>query len=76
MMASSFRTLFRSLVPCLLLVTAAVGGFVAFALPAAVAAEGANPAPASLASGVQPGAPPALAILFTGEVIGWTEPCG
>jgi len=48
----------------------------AFALPAAVAAEGANPSPASLASGVQPGAPPALAILFTGEVIGWTEPCG
>jgi len=75
MMASSFRTLFRSLVPCLL-VTAAVGGFVAFALSAAVAAEGANPAPASLAPGVQPGAPPALAILFTGEVIGWTEPCG
>jgi len=55
----------------------AVAGWLGFpAIPAALAAQGGSPAPNNLASGVQPGPPPALAILYTDEVIGWTEPCG
>ena len=30
----------------------------------------------SRGSAVQGGPPPQLAVLFTGEVMGWTEPCG
>lgn len=76
MMASSVRTLSRSLCGILLL-PMAVAGWLGFpAIPAALAAQGGSSAPNTLASGVQPGPPPALTIFYTDEVIGWTEPCG
>ena len=34
------------------------------------------PPPSARAAAVQGGPPPALALMFTGEVMGWTEPCG
>ncbi len=37
----------------------------------------ATPAAAQQASGlIKPGAPPALEVLYTGDVIGYLDPCG
>jgi hypothetical protein len=34
------------------------------------------PPVAARGTAVQGGPPPSLALMFTGEVMGWTEPCG
>ncbi|MCI0568889.1 MAG: hypothetical protein L0Z52_12000 [Acidobacteria bacterium] len=67
----------RSLGTFLLLSAGVVCWLYLLALPVALAAEAAvNPGAGPQVSGVQPGPPPPLTILFTGEVTGWTEPCG
>ena len=43
---------------------------------AVLASEGSDDGKNPQAIGVQPGPPPELTVLFTGEVMGWTEPCG
>lgn len=56
----------------------AVLGMLALVPPfsAVPAAEVSQAGPSPQAVGVPPGPPPQLTVLFTGEVAGWTEPCG
>ena len=56
---------------------ALAGLALAFSLALLDSVSGSETLPTSpYGAAVQGGPPPALALLFTGEVMGWTEPCG
>jgi hypothetical protein len=75
MMTASFKTRSRPL-GAFLLLCAAIAFSPYFPVLPEAAAQAANPLAVPQVSAVQPGPAPPLTIFYTGEVTGWTEPCG